>query len=50
MATKALAWSGFRGGQIGIGFDDAHFGFQQMRAEIDLVGQAYPDLPDEVPP
>jgi hypothetical protein len=21
-----------------------------MRAEIDLAGQAYPDLPDEVPP
>lgn len=50
MATKALAWVGLRGGQIGVGFDDTHFGLQQMKTEIDLVGQAYPDLPDEVPP
>jgi hypothetical protein len=49
VATKALAWSGPRGGQIGVGFDDGHFGIRQMRAEIDLAGQAYPDLPDEVP-
>jgi hypothetical protein len=44
-----LAWSGPRGGQIGVGFDDGHFGIRQMRAEIDSAGQAYPDLPDEVP-
>ena len=49
MTTIALSWSGPRGGQIGVGFDDAHFGIRQMRAEIDLAGQAYPDLPDEVP-
>jgi hypothetical protein len=49
VATKALAWSGLRGGKIGVGFDDAHFGLQQMKTEIDLVGQTYPDLPDEVP-
>ena len=49
MARKALAWSGLKGGQIGVGFDDRHFGPQQMRAEIDLVGEAYPNLPDEVP-
>ena len=50
MATKALAWSGPKGGKIGVGFDDGHFGLEQMRAEIDLVGEAYPNLPDEVPP
>ena len=50
MATKALAWSGPKGGKIGIGFDDGHFGLEQMRAEIDLVGEAYPNLPDDVPP
>ena len=50
MAKKALAWSGPKGGQIGVGFDDGHFGLQEMRAEIDLVSEAYPNLPDEVPP
>ena len=50
MATKALAWSGPKGGKIGVGFDDGHFSLEQMRAEIDLVGEAYPNLPDEVPP
>ena len=49
MATKALAWSGLKGGQISVGFDDGHFGSEQMRAEIDFVGEAYPNLPDEVP-
>jgi hypothetical protein len=50
VATKALAWSGPKGGKIGVGFDDGHFSLEQMRAEIDLVGEAYPNLPDEVPP
>jgi hypothetical protein len=50
VATKALAWAGLNGGQIGVGFDDGHFGLNQMRTEIDLVGRAYPNLPDEVPP
>ncbi len=49
MGTKALAWSGLKGGKIGIGFHDTHFGLQQMETEIDLAGQAYPNLPDEVP-
>ena len=49
MATIALAWLGSKGGQIGVVFDDGHFGPAQMRAEIDLVGEAYPSLPDEVP-
>jgi hypothetical protein len=50
VATRALAWSGLKGGTISVGFDDGHFGPEQMRAEIALVGQAYPSLPDEVPP
>jgi hypothetical protein len=50
VAKKALAWSGLKGGQIGVGFDDGHFGPDEMRAEIDSVGEAYPNLPDEVPP
>jgi hypothetical protein len=49
VATRALAWSGLKGGTISVGFDDGHFGPDQMRTEIDLVGQAYPNLPDEVP-
>ena len=49
MATRALAWSGLKGGTISVGFDDGHFAPEQMRTEIDLVGQAYPNLPDEVP-
>ena len=44
-----MAWSGPRGGKIGVGFDDAHFNPRQMETEIDLAGRAYPDLPDEVP-
>jgi hypothetical protein len=49
VATRALAWSGLKGGTISVGFDDEHFVPEQMRTEIDLVGQAYPNLPDEVP-
>ena len=45
-----LEWTGPRGGTIGIGFDDGHFGTERMRAEIDLARRAYPSLPDEVPP
>jgi hypothetical protein len=42
VATKALAWSGLKGGTIGVGFDDAHFGLQQMKTEIDLAGRGLP--------
>ena len=49
MGTRALAWSGPRGGEIGVGFDDAHLNPRQMETEIDLAGRTYPDLPDEVP-
>ena len=50
MAKKALVWLGPKGGTIGVSFDDGHFGPEQMRTELDLVGEAYPNLPDEVPP
>jgi len=49
VGTRALAWSGPRGGEIGVGFDDPHFNSRQMETESDLAGRAYPDLPDEVP-
>ena len=49
MASQVLTWSGPKGGQIGVSFDDEHFSLIQMREEIDLVGEAHPDLPDEVP-
>ena len=49
MAAQVLRWSGPKGGQISVGFDDEHFSLIQMREEIDLVGEAHPDLPDEVP-
>jgi hypothetical protein len=45
-----LAWTGPKGGQIGVVFDDGHFGPEQMKAEIAFARQAHPDLPDEVPP
>ena len=45
-----MVWSGPKGGKIGVGFDDGHFGPEQMKTEIDLVDDAYPNLPDEVPP
>ena len=50
MAARVLEWTGPKGGWIGVGFDDGHFGTERMRAEIDLVRKAYPSLPDRVPP
>ena len=50
MAARVLEWTGPKGGKIGVGFDDGHFGPERMRAEIDSAGDAYPNLPDEVPP
>ena len=49
MASHVFLWSGPEGGQISIGFDDAHFGLPQMRAEINFIRAAHPKLPDEVP-
>jgi len=50
VAAHMLAWTGPRGGQIDVGFDDWHFGPEQMRTEIGFARQAHPYLPDEVPP
>ncbi len=50
MAARVVRWSGPKGGQIAVGFDDEHFSLKEMRAEIDLVCEAYSNLPDEVPP
>ena len=49
MAACVLLWRGSKGGQIGVGFADEHFRLAQMREEIDLVCEAHPNLPDEVP-
>jgi hypothetical protein len=50
VALRISVWSGPKGGQIAVGFDDEHFSLAQMRAEIDSACDAHPNLPDEVPP
>ena len=50
MATRVLSWFGPKGGKIGVGFDDEHFGCAQMQTEIGFMRLAHPSLPDEVPP
>ena len=45
-----MSWFGPKGGKIGVGFDDEHFGRAEMQVEIDLMHQKHPNLPDEVPP
>ena len=50
MAARVLSWFGPKGGRIGVGFDDEHFGCAEMQVEIDFMQQAHPSLPDEVPP
>lgn len=44
-----LEWTGPEGGTIAVGFDDAHFGPEQMMVEIAFAHEAHPNLPDEVP-
>ena len=44
-----LSWSGTRGGEIAVRFDDEHFGAKEMQTEIAFVHRAHPNLPDEVP-
>ena len=44
-----LEWTGPEGGTIAVGFDDAHFGPEQMMVEIAFANEAHPNLPDEVP-
>jgi hypothetical protein len=50
VAARVLSWFGPKGGRIGVGFDDEHFGCAEMQVEIDFMQQAHPSLPDEVPP
>ncbi len=50
MAELILAWTGPRSGTISVGFDDAHFGPEQMKVEIGFAPRVHPDLPDVVPP
>ena len=49
MTVRVMGWSGPGGGQIDVGFDDEHFGREEMQGEIDSAGEAHPNLPDEVP-
>lgn len=49
MTVRVLAWAGPGGGKIDVGFDDEHFGLEEMQSEIDSAGEAHPNLPDEVP-
>ena len=49
MAARMLEWTGPEGGTIAVGFDDAHFGPEQMMVEIAFADEAHPNLPDEVP-
>ena len=49
MAARVLEWTGPEGGTIAVGFDDAHFGPEQMMVEIAFADEAHPNLPDEVP-
>jgi hypothetical protein len=46
---RVLSWLGIKGGRIEVGFDDAHFGIEEMRTEIASMREAHPNLPDEVP-
>ena len=48
MSMRVLAWRGPKGAAIPGGFDDDVFGSEAMRAEIELMSEAHPNLPDEV--
>jgi len=49
MSTRVLLWRGPEGAIIPVGFDDDLFGLEAMKAEIAIMGEAHPNLPDEVP-
>ena len=44
MAELMLAWTGPRGGTVSVGFDDAHFGPPQIRAEFDFARRAHEEV------
>lgn len=49
MSMRVLSWSGAKGGKIEVGFDDKHFGLEEMQNEIASMREAHPNFPDEVP-
>jgi hypothetical protein len=49
MSTRVLLWRGPEGADIPVGFDDDLIGLEAMEAEIAVMGEAHPNLPDEVP-
>jgi hypothetical protein len=49
VTVQVVSWSGPEGGKIDVGFDDEHFGLEEMQNEIDFMRGAYPTLPDKVP-
>jgi hypothetical protein len=49
MSKSVWSWSGPNGGRIEVGFDDKHFGLEEMHTEIAAMRKAHPTLPDEVP-
>jgi hypothetical protein len=49
VAAQVVSWSGPAGGKIYVGFDDEHFGLEEMRNEIDFMRETHPSLPDRVP-
>jgi len=50
VVARVLTWSGPEGGNIAVSFDEKNFGVEEMQTEIDVMGEAHPSLPDEVPP
>jgi hypothetical protein len=49
MSMRVWAWSGPNGGTIEVDFDDKYSGLEEMHTEIAAMGEAHPNLPDEVP-
>jgi hypothetical protein len=49
MSMRVWSWSGPNGGTIEVDFDDKYFGLEEMHTEIAAMGEAHPNLPDEVP-
>jgi hypothetical protein len=49
VTVQVVSWSPPEGGKNYVGFDDEHFGFEEMQNEIDFMREAHPNLPDKVP-
>jgi hypothetical protein len=37
VTAQVVSWSGPEGGNIYVGFDDEHFGLEEMQNEIDFM-------------